>query len=579
MRALVVALLVLPAAAPVSTTIEIGANGRARTDFPAEVAIDFGALLASAGRSGTFDPATVRVEELTAGGAVSDASVPYQFDPASPGAAKGTLVVLLKGATPATATRRYRVSFDVAGTGAAAPAFPALLTLTDNVTDEGQSAYRIQTPSATWFYHQQGAGFSSLLDKAGKDWLGYKPSGGSAGNYRGIPNAVHPENHFHPGGTGCTSSVASTGPLKISLRSQSTDGKWACTWELFPAWSRLTITKHDHPYWFLYEGTPGGSLEAATDTCLRSDGTKTPLSQSWTGDLAAPEWVAFADGGGPRALFLAHHEDDAATDSFYPMENNMTVFGFGRSGLNKYLTSVPQHFTVGFAEDGSHGAVGALVDAAIRALAVKVNGVAPPPPGGSGGSLNYAFYTGSWSALPDFGLLSPAKTGTAGGFDLSPRTQDDAFGFVFSGYLDVPAGGTWRFFTTSDDGSRLRINGVEVVNNDGLHGAQERSGSIDLPRGEHSIQVEYFDATLGHTLTVAWEGPGIAKGAIPTSALSATGSGGGGGGGCCPAPPPDAEAAGGACGSLGVDLLLLPLLAALLNSRMVGRPSSPIRVE
>ena len=37
-------------------------------------------------------------------------------------------------------------------------------------------------------------------------------------------------------------------------------------------------------------------------------------------------------------------------NSYYEMAEEMTVFGFGRKGLETYLTRVPGTFTVGFAE-------------------------------------------------------------------------------------------------------------------------------------------------------------------------------------------------------------------------------------
>lgn len=42
-----------------------------------------------------------------------------------------------------------------------------------------------------------------------------------------------------------------------------------------------------------------------------------------------------------RGLLLAHHEDDRHVDSYWPMQGNTTVFGFGRKGLGKFMTKVP----------------------------------------------------------------------------------------------------------------------------------------------------------------------------------------------------------------------------------------------
>jgi len=58
-----------------------------------------------------------------------------------------------------------------------------------------------------------------------------------------------------------------------------------------------------------------------------------------------------------------------------------------------------------------------------------------------------------------------------------------------------------------------------VVDNDGLHPAQEASGVINLAVGIHPITVTYFEKFVDNVLTVSYEGPGIAKVQIPDNVL------------------------------------------------------------
>jgi len=134
--------------------------------------------------------------------------------------------------------------------------------------------------------------------------------------------------------------------------------------------------------------------------------------------------------------------------------------------------------------------------------------------------VNYEYYEGTWDALPDFDALTPKHTGLAFGFDISQRDRDDNFGFRFRAYIDIPREGAYTFYTTSDDGSKLYINGALVVNNDGLHGSQERGGSVSLTPGRHLIEVTYFEKGGDNVLYVQYEGPEIEKGAIPDEVLS-----------------------------------------------------------
>ncbi len=133
--------------------------------------------------------------------------------------------------------------------------------------------------------------------------------------------------------------------------------------------------------------------------------------------------------------------------------------------------------------------------------------------------VNYEYYEGTWDALPNFDALTAVRAGLGAGFDIGLRDQDDNFGFRFRAYIDIPRDGTYTFYTTSDDGSKLYINTSLVVNNDGLHGSQERGGSISLTQGSHLIEVTYFEKGGDNVLYVQYEGPGIEKGAIPDEVL------------------------------------------------------------
>ncbi len=85
----------------------------------------------------------------------------------------------------------------------------------------------------------------------------------------------------------------------------------------------------------------------------------------------------------------------------------------------------------------------------------------------------------------------------------------DTFGAKITGNINIDQGGTFNFHIGGDDGVVLFVNGVEVVENDGLHGFRTRSGEIELEPGTHVIEVRYFE-NYGHAgLKVEWDGPGI----------------------------------------------------------------------
>lgn len=115
---------------------------------------------------------------------------------------------------------------------------------------------------------------------------------------------------------------------------------------------------------------------------------------------------------------------------------------------------------------------------------------------GPANGLRYAIYPGeSWERLPAFDQMTPQDSGIVFEPDLALLPAvDQAVGVRFVGTFDAEQSGTYRFFLQSDDGSRLYLDGQLVVDNDGQHGSQERSGKIELSRGRHVLRLDYFNA-------------------------------------------------------------------------------------
>jgi PA14 domain len=95
----------------------------------------------------------------------------------------------------------------------------------------------------------------------------------------------------------------------------------------------------------------------------------------------------------------------------------------------------------------------------------------------------------------------------------------DRFVVRWSGFVKVAKDCRIRFYTESDDGSRLFIAGKQIVDNAGLHGMEEREGEVDLKAGDHEIVVEFFDNSQGAGCKVAWEIQGSPREIIPAGAL------------------------------------------------------------
>jgi len=241
---------------------------------------------------------------------------------------------------------------------------------------QGDAAFRISTPGATYYYHKNGSGFASLNDEENKDWISFHPEGGPKGSYRGIPNIAPAGFHPGPGKGNKESSILSAGPLKLRILSETKDEQWGATWDIHPWYATMTLFKKGQAsYWILYEGTPGGEFNM-TDYWVDSNGRRFEMApfegheKAWHGDLPDPEWVYFGDPKLNRVLYLALHQKEKAIDEFWHFgEQGMTVFGFGRGPKQEgwqRLQNVPAQLTIGFAESTLLTEVSKIINSAYR---------------------------------------------------------------------------------------------------------------------------------------------------------------------------------------------------------------------
>ncbi len=138
-----------------------------------------------------------------------------------------------------------------------------------------------------------------------------------------------------------------------------------------------------------------------------------------------------------------------------------------------------------------------------------------------GTGLQYSYYEGNWRKLPDFDTLTALYTGPIDNFSVdSIRSVMDHFAVKYEGQIQIPQKGTYEFYTTSDDGSQLYIDGKLVVDNDGDHGPMTKTGTIALSKGKHDIVVTYFENIGGQALSVEWDGPKTDRKPLSFSLLS-----------------------------------------------------------
>ena len=233
--------------------------------------------------------------------------------------------------------------------------------------------FEVSTSSATYLFDARGGGFSSIKDKDGNEWIGFKPGDGSypasaAASFRGLPNLVYQgddNGSGHPGFDNCTSKII----LPNQILTVSNSDMWEWMWTFSEKGAMLEINRTDttRNYWFLYEGIPGGEFDPKNQYWgNNADGyrTDTPQFGSEKTRKGAWDWAYFGHQSLKNCLFVLHLTPDNHTDVFSYLgnsgkgmksEDGMVVFGLGRDEGNPLMKG-PNSFFIGFFDHiGSDG--------------------------------------------------------------------------------------------------------------------------------------------------------------------------------------------------------------------------------
>ena len=98
---------------------------------------------------------------------------------------------------------------------------------------------------------------------------------------------------------------------------------------------------------------------------------------------------------------------------------------------------------------------------------------------------------------------------------------NDNFQSTVLANLNAATAGSYAFRITSDDGSKLSIDGAVVIDHDGLHGETSKEGTVTLTSGTHALRIDYIEAGGGQVLKLEWKAPGASDYVVvPTSVLS-----------------------------------------------------------
>ena len=223
------------------------------------------------------------------------------------------------------------------------------------------------------------------------------------------------------------------------------------------------------------------------------------------------DWMSGGPGGGLpvdnfSARFTKTENFGEGTYRFTARaDDGIRVFVDGTPIIDKWFDQGPTTYTadLGIAA-GAHTVVVEYFEngggAVAEASWVQTSGTPPPPPPPPPGDGYAAEYwnagTGSSPAMP---TAAPQLTRTDplidfdwGGGGPGAPINIDHFIARWTRTIDF-AEGTYRFTTRSDDGVRVYVDGVLVINQWNDHGPTVHTGDTALTAGAHLVKVEFYE--------------------------------------------------------------------------------------
>jgi len=118
----------------------------------------------------------------------------------------------------------------------------------------------------------------------------------------------------------------------------------------------------------------------------------------------------------------------------------------------------------------------------------------------------------------DFTTWGTSPTGTA----VAP---DGSYAERWTGWVFIGQTGTWTFSTVSNDGVRLWVDDVQIIDNWTNHADTLDIGLTTLDQGWYPIRLEHYQAGGGVVIQLSFAGPGQAEVIIPPNHLNVMGDG------------------------------------------------------
>ncbi|HUU19934.1 MAG TPA: PA14 domain-containing protein [Sedimentisphaerales bacterium] len=138
-----------------------------------------------------------------------------------------------------------------------------------------------------------------------------------------------------------------------------------------------------------------------------------------------------------------------------------------------------------------------------------------------GGGVKGSYYKGMDLINLVLTRMDPQIDFNWGTGEPDPLVDANQFSVRWVGQIEAAFTEPYTFYTMSDDGVRLWIDGQQLVDNWTSHSATENKGTIDLMAGQvYSLEMEYYEDVDDAVAELRWKSPRTPKQLIPQGALS-----------------------------------------------------------
>src|SRR6185295_1003307 len=229
---------------------------------------------------------------------------------------------------------------------------------------------------------------------------------------------------------------------------------------------------------------PAGS-PTATITQPKNGATVSGTSAEWYGDGSDPQ--------GNATLARAEFYVDNVLKATDPYDPAVGHFHYGSDHLRWDTTGI---------SDGPHKLRMTVFDTSGLSGSHEVDVVVSNGPGGG--------LTGEYYDNMDFTNLRLTRTDSTVNFDWvggspDPSIGADTFSVRWTGQVQANATETVTFYTTTDDGVRLWVNNVLIIDHFVDQGPTEWSGAIALQGGvRYDLRMDYYENGGGATAKLSW---------------------------------------------------------------------------